>query len=140
MNFQPRRRVTPNPALKSLSETKKLRREDEASKLKKKGNLKQFLFNAELFDEVNSITEDLQTQDTDSANKAAKRTIKLVQRRQKLIKLADKSEAGWLAVDEYESLTSCLRRFSCLWFRDKSGKEHLVSSTVSCLAGYCLEF
>ena len=88
---------------KSLSETKKLRREAEASKLKKKGNLKQFLFNAELLDEVKSITEDLQTQDTDSANKTAKRTIKLIERRQKLIKLADKSEAGWLAVDEYES-------------------------------------
>ena len=88
---------------KSLSETKKLRREAEASKLKKKGNLKQFLFNAELLDEVKSITEDLQTQDTDSANKTAKRTIKFIERRQKLIKLADKSEAGWLAVDEYES-------------------------------------
>ena len=44
-----------------------------------------------------------QTQDTDSANKTAKRTINLIERRQKLIKLADKSEAGWLAVDEYES-------------------------------------
>ena len=57
---------------KSLSETKKLRREAEASKLKKKGNLKQFLFNAEILDEVKSITEDLHTQDTASANKAAK--------------------------------------------------------------------
>ena len=88
---------------KSVSETKKLRREAEASKLKKKGNLKQFLFNAELLDEVKSMTEDLQTQDTASANKTAKRTIKLIERRQKLIKLADKSEAGWLAVDEYKS-------------------------------------
>ena len=87
---------------KSLSETKKLRREAEASKLKKKGNLKQFLFNAEILDEVKSITEDLHTQDTASANKSAKRTIRLIERRQKLIKLADKSEAGWLAVDEYE--------------------------------------
>ena len=40
---------------KSLSETKKLRREAEASKLKKKGNLKQFLFNAELLDEVSPL-------------------------------------------------------------------------------------
>ena len=88
---------------KSLSETKKLRREAEASKLKKKGNLKQFLFNAEILNEVRSITEVLHTQDTASANKAAKRTIRLIERRQKLIKLADKSEAGWLAVDEYES-------------------------------------
>ena len=60
-------------------------------------SFKQFLFNAELLDEVKTITEDLQTQDT------IKRTIKLIERRQKLIKLADKSEAGWLAVDEYES-------------------------------------
>ena len=88
---------------KSLSETKKLCRDTEASKLKKKGKLKQFLFNAELLNEVNSITEDLQMQDTDSANKTAKRTIKLIERHQKLIKLADKSEARWLAVDEYES-------------------------------------
>ena len=88
---------------KSLSETKKLHREAEASKLKKKGNLKQFLFNAELLDKVKSITEDLQTQDTDSANKEDKRTTKLIERRQKLIKLADKIEAGWLAVDEHES-------------------------------------
>ena len=88
---------------KSLSETKKLPREAEASKLKKKGNLKQFLFNAELLDEVKSITEDLQTQETASANKTAKRTVKLIERRQKLIKLADKSEAGWLAVNEYVS-------------------------------------
>ncbi|CAH3145985.1 unnamed protein product [Porites lobata] len=90
---------------KSLSETKKLRREAKASKLKKKWNLKQFLFNAELLDEVKSITEDLQTQDTDSANKTAKRTIKLIERQPGLpvIKLADKGEAGWLAVDEYES-------------------------------------
>ena len=103
MNFQPRRRVTPAESSKSLSETKKLRREAEASKLKKKGYLKQFLFNAELLDEVKSITEDLQTQDTASANKTANRTIKLIERRQKLIKLADKSGAGWLVVDEYES-------------------------------------
>ena len=84
---------------KSLSETMKLRRKAQASKLKKNRNLRQFLFNAELLDEVKSIIEDLQTQDTDSANKAAKRTIKLIERRQILIKLADKSEAGWLAVD-----------------------------------------
>ena len=50
-----------------------------------------------------SCSGSFHTQDTASANKAAKRTIRLIERRQKLIKLADKSEAGWLAVDEYES-------------------------------------
>ena len=75
---------------KSLSETKKLRTKAQASELKMTWNLRQFLFNAELLDEVKSIIEDLQTEDTDSANKAAKRTIQLIERRQILIKLAVK--------------------------------------------------
>ena len=33
----------------------------------------------------------------------ASRALASIQKRQKLIKLADKSEAGWLVVDEYES-------------------------------------
>ena len=33
---------------------------------------------------------------------SAKDTLAEVQKRQKLIKLADKSEAGWLAVEKYE--------------------------------------
>ena len=86
--------------------TRKLQREAEARKLKKKGNNKQFLFNAEILDELDEldvITEELHSEDTDSALKTTKRVGKFIQKRQKLIKLADKSEAGWLAVDEYES-------------------------------------
>ena len=74
--------------------------------MKKKGNNKQFLFNAEILDELDEldvITEELHSEDTDSALKTTKRVGKFIQKRQKLIKLADKSEAGWLAVDEYES-------------------------------------
>ena len=37
------------------------------------------------------------------ALKTTKRVGKFIRKRQKLIKLADKSEEGWLAVDEYES-------------------------------------
>ena len=83
--------------------TRKLQREAEAQKLKKKGNNKQFLFNSEVLDELKSITEDIQSEELVSALRSSKRASKLVERRQKLIKLADKSEAGWLAVDEYES-------------------------------------
>ncbi|KAK3755480.1 hypothetical protein QZH41_017634, partial [Actinostola sp. cb2023] len=50
-----------------------------------------------------SITEDIQSEELVSDLRSSKRASKLVERRQKLIKLADKSEAGWLAVDEYES-------------------------------------
>ena len=84
-------------------DAKKWQRETEAQKLKKKGNNKQFLFNAEILDELKTVTEELHFEDVDSALKTTKRASELVERRQKLIKLADKSEAGWLAVDEYES-------------------------------------
>ena len=84
-------------------DAKKRQRETEAQRLKKKGNNKQFLFNAEVLDELKNITEELHFEDVDSALKTTKRATKLVERRQKLIKLADKSDAGWLAVDEYES-------------------------------------
>jgi hypothetical protein len=62
------------------------------------------LFNAEVLDELKSkITQDIQAEKLDSALSSVKRTSKIVERREKLIKLADKSEAGWLAVEEYES-------------------------------------
>ena len=82
---------------------RKLQREAEARKLKKKGNNKQFLFNAEILDELDVITEELHSESIDSALKTTKRVGKFIRKRQKLIKLADKSEEGWLAVDEYES-------------------------------------
>ena len=54
-------------------DAKKQQRETEAQKLKKKGNNKQFLFNAEVLDELKNITEELHFEDVDSALKTTKR-------------------------------------------------------------------
>ena len=90
---------------KSLRSTKKLQRETEAQKLKYKSNSRQFVHNAEVQDHLLDVIAYLSTEQVDSsaALASAKDALAAVQKRQKLIKLADKSEAGWLAVEEYES-------------------------------------
>ena len=40
---------------------------------------------------------------TRRASEVVQKALSLIQKRQKLIKLADKSAAGWLVIDEYES-------------------------------------
>ena len=83
----------------------KLQREADASKFKYKANAKQFLHNAEVADLVGQVIKQLQKENPNhvQALEFASRALASIQKRQKLIKLADKSEAGWLAVDEYES-------------------------------------
>ena len=83
----------------------KLQREAKASKFKYKANAKQFLHNVEVGDLVGKVIEQLQKENTNHAQaiEFASRALASIQKRQKLIELADKSEAGWLVVDEYES-------------------------------------
>ena len=50
---------------------------------------------------VNCLTQE--RPDSANALTSANRALEAIQKRQKLIKLADKSEAGWLAVEECES-------------------------------------
>ena len=87
------------------SSTKKLQREAECSKFKYKANAKQFIHNAEVEDLVTMSMRCLDRKDPNiqRAIELAKEAVSLIQRRQKLIKLADNSEAGWLVVEEYES-------------------------------------
>ena len=82
----------------------KLQREAEASRFKYKANAKQFLHNAEVADLVGQAIEQLQKENPNhvQALEFASRALASILKGQKLIKLADKSEAGWLAVDEYE--------------------------------------
>ena len=50
---------------------------------------------------INCLTQE--RPDSAKALTSANQALEVIQKRQKLIKLADKSEAGWLAVEEYES-------------------------------------
>ncbi|KAK3744395.1 hypothetical protein QZH41_012158, partial [Actinostola sp. cb2023] len=98
--------TAPQAPVESIhSSTRKFQREAEAQKLKYKANSKQFLHNAEVEDHVVAITQYLEKEipDAEQALETAKKALLVIQKRQKLIKLADKSEAGWLAVQEYES-------------------------------------
>ena len=83
-------------------ESKVFKRETESNKLKFKGNRKQFLFNTKIEDHNAFTLELLKKKDYEGAKKGIKNVINLIQSRQKLIKLADKSEGGWLVVEEYE--------------------------------------
>ena len=75
--------------------------EKQATEFKYKGNRKQFEFNAEL-DEI--LTRIINC--ADEPQKVKEFTVKakvVIKKRQKLIKIADKSKDGWLVVEEYES-------------------------------------
>jgi hypothetical protein len=87
----------------SSSEAGKLQRASEAGKLKFQGNKDQFLFNSELQATVDEAANFLGLRDVDKAAEKVEGLRKSLRHRQKIIKLADKSEAGWLAVKEYEA-------------------------------------
>lgn len=85
------------------------------AEFKRKGNEKQFRFNDEVVEKLESVEADLE-QSTSSGEvpeevatslEKAKRTIKegmsLLEERQKMIKLADRSDYGWELVNEYET-------------------------------------
>ena len=87
----------------SESQTRKLERQTEGRSLKFPGNRDQFLFNNDVQDLLYSTAGSLRNEDTASALKSIEQADTLLRQRQKKIKLADKSEAGWLAVKEYEA-------------------------------------
>ena len=75
----------------------------QAEKFKFKSNQKQFVFNAELEELVGKIKEANAQKDHKKVAHLTDQAKALLHKRQKLIKLADSSEAGWDAVQEYES-------------------------------------
>ena len=89
---------------------KKLKR-DRGLEFKKKGHEKQFLFNDEIKDRMESAASSVAKVNSSSAQdraaleeakKKLEEGIQAISQRQKLIRLADRSEFGWDAVNEYE--------------------------------------
>lgn len=87
----------------TTSQSTKFERQAEAQKLKFSGNKDQFIFNAEVQNLIEATTDFIRKRDYDEALAKATEADTLLKQRQKKIKLADKSEAGWLAVKEYET-------------------------------------
>ena len=69
---------------------------------KKAGNEIQYLFNQELQGKIEDCIECIEHENKVSAKKSLKDCLQLIRKRQKLIKIADKSEFRWLVAREYD--------------------------------------
>ena len=90
------------------TKTQKLGRVAEAEKLKFARNKDHFLFNSELSGTLDEARSFLAAKNIGGAKEKLAILQKSLKRHQKITKVADKSEAGWLTVKEYqaEELTS----------------------------------
>jgi hypothetical protein len=70
-------------------------------KFKKRGNEKQYKHNVKVLSKMKEATEELNEDRIMEAKQKISEGVELVKSRQKLVRLADSSEAGWRAVDEY---------------------------------------
>ena len=85
---------------KQLESKSKL--DKQVTQMKFKGNQKQFELNAQIdcvFDRIRAANDSKNKQVDDLANEGKE----LIRKRQKLIRIADKSADGWKVVDEYVS-------------------------------------
>ena len=76
---------------------------------KKKGNEQQFSFNRKVAKTSVVALKALESGDIPKAKEELNKSISLINTRQKIIKLADKSEFGWATVQEYVSASGKLR-------------------------------
>ena len=83
------------------SQLKKLKTETKASNtFNYKGNRVQFEFNLNVLDQIETASKNLRAGKVSSATSDLEEAKKLIDKRNKLVRFADKSPAGWTAVEE----------------------------------------
>ena len=82
---------------------KKLRDINKAKIFKHKGNERSYLFNLDLAERIEASISLFKKNDTKMASKSLKNCLEIIRKRNKLIRSADKSEAGWAIVQEYQT-------------------------------------
>ena len=86
------------------SQLKKLKLESKATNsFKFKGNKIQYEFNVACIDSFEKVSKCVLDGDLSKATHELQQQISSLQKRNKLVRFAEKSPAGWTAVDEYQS-------------------------------------
>ena len=86
----------------ALTVSKQLKVESEL-KFSYPGNERNYKFNLEVLDLLESVSKALLVQDSAKASLLLNDSIKLIKERNRKIRIADSSEEGWLTVKHYES-------------------------------------
>ena len=76
---------------------------DKAKIFKDKGNERNYLFNLDLAERIEESISLFKKNDTKTALKNLKNCLEIIRKHNKLIRLADNSEAGWAIVEEYQT-------------------------------------
>jgi len=92
----------------ALSVSKQLKVESEL-KFTYPGNERNYKFNLEVLDHLDSVSKALHAQDSAKASRRLDDSITLIKERNRKIRIADSSEAGWLTIKHYESNAVALR-------------------------------
>ena len=79
---------------------KKIKRETEYN-FKRIGNKRQFNSIVDILDDIQESIHHVENNDTESAYSSLTSICDKLKKRNKLIRIADKSEAGWLTIEEY---------------------------------------